>query len=115
FPDVRSLGQEELSKIGAVLKRGETHIVFTGQTGKYDSMRKLTAKDPVKQLMHDYKNASYLEDDPGSDFEKFMEWTYDGAVYNDKAPEYEGNKTYQKMQQTIEKIYVPSVEITGAG
>lgn len=116
FPDVRSLGEEELGQIETILKGGKKHIVFTGHTGEYDSTRKEVEKDRIKSLVQGYKeNATYIEDDPGSDFGKFMEWGYDVSMYKDKELEYQSSKSYEEIEETLSKYYLPSVEIKGGG
>jgi hypothetical protein len=85
FPDVKSLGDDEVGQIESILKKGKKHIVFTGHTGEYDSRRKRVEKDRIKLLVEGYKeNATYIEDSIGSDF---------AAI--------------------IGKYYLPSVEIRG--
>jgi hypothetical protein len=85
FPDVRSLGEEELAQIESILKGGEKHLIFTARTGEYDSTRKKVAKDRVKSLVQSHKeNATYISKDLGSD-----------------------------MEEIVDKNYLPSVEIKG--
>jgi hypothetical protein len=115
FPDVKSLGEEELAQIETILKEGKRHIVFTAQTGKYDSRRKEAGKDRIKSLVQNYKeNVTYIEDDPGADFGKFMEWGYDVLMYNDRELQYQGSKSYEEIKKVLAKYYSPSVEIRGA-
>ena len=114
FPDVRSLGEKELRQIETILKEGKKHIVFTGQTGEYDSIRKKIEKYRIKSLVQGHKeNATYIEDDPGSDFGNFMKWGYDVSIYNDKELQYQGSKSYEELEETINKYYLSSVEIKG--
>jgi len=115
FPDVKSLGEEELKQIEAILKEGKKHVVFTQHTGEYDSTRKKVEKHRIKSLVQGYKeNATYIDDDPGADFGKFMEWGYDVSMYNDKDLQYQGSKSYEEMEKIYGKFYLPSVEIKGA-
>ncbi len=116
FPDVKSLGEVELAKIETILKESKKQVVFTGQTGQYDSTRKKVVQDRIKSFVEGYKkNVTYLEDDPGSDFSRFMEWAYDVTIYNDKELDYEGTKDFDKLEETLSKFYSPSIEIKGAG
>ncbi|MEO8582182.1 MAG: alpha-amylase family protein [Flavitalea sp.] len=115
FPDVKSLGEEELGQIETILKQGKKHIVFTGHTGEYDSVRKKVEKDRIKSVAQGYKeNVTYIKDDPGSDFGNFMEWGYDVAMYNDKELQYQSSKSYEELENTLDKYYLPSVEIKNA-
>ncbi|MBL7699849.1 MAG: DUF4832 domain-containing protein [Chitinophagaceae bacterium] len=114
FPDVKSLGTEELAEIENILKQGRKQLVFTGNTGDYDGVRKKVEKNPVKLLVANYKqNATLIEDDPGSDFDKFMKMKYDSATYNDKEPQHEGSKSYSEIETILGKYYLPTVAIKG--
>lgn len=115
FPDVRSVGELELAQIETILKEGKKHILFTAHSGAYDDRRKEMGKDRIKMLVRSYKeNVTYVEDDPGSDFGKYMEWGYDVSMYNGKELRYQGSKSYGEMEKILDKYYLPSVEITGA-
>jgi len=116
IPDVRSLGEEELGRIETILKEGKKHVVFTGQTGEYDSSRRKVDKGRIKSLVQAYKeNTTFIEDDPGSDFDKFMQWGYDVSMYKDRELEYQNSRSYEELEETLSKYYLPSVEIKGGG
>lgn len=116
FPDVRSLGEEELGQIETILQKGKKHVVFTAHTGEYDSRRKEKEKNRIKSLVRDYKeNATYIEDDPGSEFGGFMEWGYNVSIYKDKELQYQGSRSYNEIEEILSKYYLPSVEISGGG
>jgi hypothetical protein len=115
FPDVRSLGEKELGQIETILKEGKKHIVFTAHTGEYDSRRTKVGKNRIELLAQDYKESvTYIQDDPGSDFGRFMEWGYDVSMYKDKELEYQGSKSYYELKEALGKYYKPSVEVQGA-
>jgi hypothetical protein len=115
FPDVRSLGEKELRQIETILKGGKKHLVFTGQTGKYDSVRKEAEKDRIESLVQFHKgNSTYIENDPGSGFDQFMELGYDATMYYDKELQFQNSKNLEAMENIIDKYYSPSLEIKGA-
>jgi hypothetical protein len=77
FPDVRSLGNEELAQIETILKGGKKHLIFTAHTGEYDSMRKKVTKDRIKSLVQEHNdNAMYIADDRGSELEEIVGKNY---------------------------------------
>ena len=114
FPDVRSVGKQELRQIEMILNGGKKHLVFTGHTGEYDGSRKAAANNPVRLLVRRFQqSATYIAEDPGSVFDKFMEEQYDEAVHNDKELLYKKSESDEEMERMLNKYYVPSVEIKG--
>lgn len=112
FPDVRSLGEEELVRIESILRSGKKHIVFTGQTGEYDSVRKALGTKRISGLIQHYAmNASYIKNDPCTRFDKAMTSGYDEAMYNDRDFEVDG---YDSLDVLLRKHYLASVEVQGA-
>lgn len=114
FPDVRSLAGEELDRIKAILNQGKTHVVFTGETGAYDEVRKKTEQNRIEPLVQgNNKNVTYLKEDPGTDFGRFMDWGYDVSMYRDNELQYQGSRSYRDMNELLSKYYLPSVKIAG--
>lgn len=114
FPDVRSLGNEELAKIETILKTGKRHLVFTGRTGEYDNKRNKYKSNRIKVLVQEYKdNAIFIEGDPGSDFDKFMEKEYDLSMSNDRSFEFHRSDNIDKMEKIFDKFHSATMEIKG--
>lgn len=112
FPDVRSFGQAELLGIEGILKEGKKHLIFTAHTGEYDSLRNLAKNNTVKSFIQNSKqNTTYITDDPGTVFGKFMDSAYDVAMYNDSELK---NVPVNNIDELLSKYYKPSVELHGA-
>jgi hypothetical protein len=115
FPDVKSLSAQEENKIETILKTGKKHLVFTGHTGEYDSVRARSTRNKIQSFVENYKtNATFIADDPGSAFGEFMNREYDAAMYNNSDFQYQGNKSYEQLNAAVNKYYRPTVEIQNA-
>lgn len=114
FPDVKSLGEEEIGQIKAISSQGKTHIVLTGHTGDYDNMRKEEQKGRIESLIEEgKKNITYIKADPGTDFGNFMDWGYDVSMYKDNDLQYQSSRSCRELEEVLDKYYLPSVEIGG--
>lgn len=115
FPNVKSMGEEELEEIETILKEGKQHLVFTEHTGEYDNNRQRVNVSRIKSLIAAHKrNAIYLPDDPGTEFDGFMEREYDQATYHDRALRRPDSKSYDQIESILNKFYVPKVSVTSA-
>ncbi len=112
FPDVKSLTTAEVQQVEAILKQGKKHLVFTANTGEYDSVRNHVKANAIKSLLESFKeNTTYIEEDPGTVFHKFMDTFYDEAMYSDRQLQ---DVPVNALTDILGKYYKPSVEIHGA-
>lgn len=112
FPDVRSLGKRESSQLETLLKEGKKYIVFTANTGEYDSIRTHLKRSAIKSLLEKFQQSTtYIEEDPGSSCHNFMDSAYDVAMYNDKQL---ASKPASAFEKLFDKYYHPSVVIKNA-
>lgn len=89
FPDVKSFDSGELQGIETILKQGKSHLVFTANTGAYDSIRNHVKRNAIESLLQQFRQSTtYIEQDPGSVFHEFMDSAYDVAIYRDSALRY---------------------------
>lgn len=121
LPDVRCLGEQELSQMNSYRKSGKTLLV-TGESGKYDASGAERASNPLLKMLgiqnptqkNAGKNFLYRPECPGKAYYAKLQQEFDQAAAAGTFDSDEFNQLRKKFVADLLEKWQPTVEVTAS-